>query len=95
MIIDDIEPPKKKQADELDYLRQITVLLSQLLAKPDPEFPELKSPNVIVQPPEVIVNTPEHKMIIPPPPKPIRKWKFTLKKDYNGYTTEITATALE
>ncbi len=94
MIIDDIEPPKKK-TDELDYLRQITVLLSQLLAKPDPEFPEPKSPNVIVNPPEVIVNAPESKMILPPPLKPIRKWKFILKKDYNGYTTEITATAME
>ncbi len=94
MIIDDIEPPKKK-TDELDYLRQITVLLSQLLARPDPEFPEPKSPNITVQPPEVIVNTPEHKMVMPPPPKPIRKWKFVLKKNFNGYTEEIIATAME
>lgn len=94
MILDDTEPKStKKQPSDLDYLRQITILLSQLLNKPTPKFPELKSPNVVVNPPEVIVNTPEQKML--PPPKQVKKWSFKVIRDFNGYTKEIIATAME
>ncbi len=83
--------PKPCKPDEVDYLRIIAGLLERILAKPDPKFPLLKPPDVTVKPPEVTVNTPS----IPASPPRIKKWKFALKKDFNGYTTEITATAIE
>ncbi len=75
--------------DEVDYLRIIAGLLERILAKPDPQFPSLKSPDVIVNPPEVVVNSPVSM------PKQIRQWKFMLTKDWAGRTTQIVATAVD
>lgn len=72
----------------------------QIVVKPTPvnvqapdvhvKVPEIKvppMPPITVKPPEVKVTVPEHKVY--------RKWQFELKRDYNGYTKEIIATALE
>jgi hypothetical protein len=83
---------------QFDYLKRIADLLSRILSKPDPDFTAIKPADVIVHPPDVHVQSPEVHVpppIIPPYPKPIRKWKFELKKDYRGDTTDIIATALE
>ncbi len=76
--------------DEVDYLRIIAGLLERILAKPDPQFPSLKPPDVIVKPPEVIVKTTSVHT-----PKQIRQWKFVLTKDWAGRTTQIIATAVD
>src|SRR6266850_7411155 len=64
---------------QFDYFKRIADLLTRILAKPDPDFTAMKPADVIVQPPEVHVQPPEVHVpppIIPPHPKPIRKWKF-------------------
>ncbi len=83
----------RKQESELDYLKTIAALLERLLAKPDIKFPkmEMKPPDVIVKSPDVIVEP----TVIPPSPPRIRKWHFALKKDMQGHTEEIVATAIE
>ncbi len=75
--------------DESYYLRIIAGLLERILAKPDPKFPSIQPPDVIVKPPEVTVNSPVSM------PQPIRQWKFTLTKDWAGRTTQIVATAMD
>ncbi len=91
MFIEDKETKPKRtvtQPDEVDYLRIIAGLLERILAKPDPQFPSLKPPDVIVKPPEVTVHSPTI-------PKQIRQWKFVLTKDWAGRTTQIVATAVD
>lgn len=85
--------PAKKEESELDYLRIMTELLARnhaLLERSLNKKPErVEPPNVVVQPPEVIVNTPPT-----PQTKPFSKWHFKLKKNVQGQTTDITATAI-
>ncbi len=93
MFIEDKEIKPKRtitQPDEVDYLRIIAGLLERILAKPDPKFPSIQPPDVIVKPPEVTVNAPTVSM-----PKQIRQWKFVLTKDWAGRTTQIVATAVD
>ncbi len=84
------EAPKES---EIPYLRSIKETLIRILEKPQPTIPTMQSPDVIVNPPEVVV--PAAQVNIPPPLPRIRKWHFDIKRDFQGYTTEITATALE
>ncbi len=91
MFIEDKETKPKRtvtQPDEVDYLRIIAGLLERILAKPDPQFPSLRPPDVIVNPPQVTVSSPDM-------PKQIRQWKFVLTKDWAGRTTQIVATAID
>ncbi len=81
-----VKTPRKAES-ELDYLRAIAGLLDRLASRPDPQFPVIRPPDVIVKPADVIVTSTEH--------EPIRKWHFQLTKDWQGRTTEIVATAME
>ena len=85
----------RREPTELDQLRAIAGLLETLIAKPATIQTEsiVQSPPVTVTPPEVIVNVPE--INVPPPPPRIRKWKFSIERDFSGHATEITATAVE
>ena len=85
----------RRESTELDQLRTIASLLETLIAKPTPIVSTSAAPTtpVTVTPPEVIVNVPE--INVPPPPPRIRKWKFSIERDFSGHATEITATAVE
>ena len=78
--------PVPTDSDELKVLTAIKKQLDFLITKPENpiQFPETKAPVVNVAPPAVTVN----------PSQPITKWKFTLKKDKAGHTTEIIAQAI-
>ncbi len=88
-----IETPRKEES-ELDYLKTISALLSQLIAKPDPVPASIRPPDVIVKPADVTVKPPDV-IVNQPISIPIRKWKFEVIKDFQGFTTEIIATAME
>ena len=85
----------RREPTELDQLRAITGLLEKLIDKPSPTHIEstVRQPDVIVNPPEVNVQVPD--IHVPPPPPRIRKWKFSIERDFSGHATEITATAVE
>ena len=84
----------RREPTELDQLRTIASLLETLIAKPTPIASTSAAPTtpVTVTPPEVIVNVPE--INVPPPPPRIRKWKFSIERDFSGHATDITATAV-
>jgi len=86
----------RKEATELDQLKNIAGLLEKLVEKPvaiQTESTVTRQPDVTVTPPEVIVNVPE--IHVPPPPPRIRKWKFYIERDFSGHASEITVEALE
>ncbi len=78
---------KSGASEDTRLLRRISDLIEKLLAKPSPDVPAQPAP--IVKPPDVIVKPAQITFA------PVTKWRFELKKDLQGRTTEIIATAMK